>query len=334
MQQTINIAFSFDDKFADVFCVAACSAAKNTASNLAIYIVDCGISDENKEKILRLREKCPSITGVKIGAPKRIDVLEKFHMASHFSPAVFYRLAIPKVFPELERVIYVDCDVVVDGDIVELWREDLASRPFGAIEEEGNFFNPKMRMQKVKTLSMPAENHYYNSGVLLIDCSKFEESRIFERVIECVRCTKIFLPCTEQDAMNICLKNDEHMPLSPRYNFCPSAPLARKTFRRNRNVVIVHYSMCKPWLTNERILAALYSIGMFRYSTSFLLKFWQYANEFGFKRTHGKSVSYTFLFLYKRIFQPIERFVSEKIRDNVLDFFRKHFRNKASCRIK
>jgi lipopolysaccharide biosynthesis glycosyltransferase len=323
MAETINIAYVFDDKFSDKFSVAAYSAAINATATVAIHIVDCGISNGNKCKILELSGKCKNIASIEFGTPERVETLEKFPMAAHFSSAVFYRLAIPKIFPDLKRVIYMDCDTIVDGDIATLWNEDLKGHPFGAVEEDDNFFYWKTRGAMRQRLGLSNEKRYYISGVLLIDCAEFERSKIFERVINQVKTTDVHLVCPEQDAMNVCLENGEHMPLSPVYNFCPSTPLANKCLKKNPNIVIIHYSMCKAWKTNKRLMEVLNAIGLFRYSTAILLKFWKYADDVGFEGPAEGSISYSLHFLYKRTLQPLERFVSEKIRDNFLNFIKK-----------
>ncbi|MDR1233112.1 MAG: glycosyltransferase family 8 protein [Puniceicoccales bacterium] len=314
MTETINVAFVFDDKFSDLFRVAVYSIAKNTKSNLAIYVVDCGISEINRGKVLQMQEKCENILSVKIGIPERIDVLENFPTEARFNSVVFYRLAIPKVFPELDRVVYLDCDIVAIGDIFELWNEDLNGRPFGAVEEDGNFSDEKIRADKLAYLKFPEENRYYNSGVLLIDSKKFEESKIFERVIEQVKQTKIFFPCPEQDAMNICLRNDEHLPLHPKYNFIPFASLSKKCFAAiGKNVVFIEYACVKPWEMNRTMVKLFHCLGLCRYSTFMLLKFWHYADQLGDVNPSNKNPLSTLKFFYKRLLQPMERFFSKVI---------------------
>ncbi|MDR2776508.1 MAG: glycosyltransferase family 8 protein [Puniceicoccales bacterium] len=314
MIETIDIAFVFDDKFSDLFRVAAYSIAQNTKANLTIYVIDCGISEINREKVLQLKEKCENILSIKIGMPERVDVLENFPTEERFNSVVFYRLAIPKVFPELSRVIYLDCDIVAVGDISELWNEDLNDCPFGAVEEDGNFSDEKIRADKLAYLKFPEENRYYNSGVLLIDSQKFEESQIFERVIEQVKQTKIFFPCPEQDAMNICLRNDEHLSLHPKYNFIPFASLSKKCFASiGENVVLIEYACVKPWEMNRPTVKLFHYLGLCRYSTFMLLKFWHYADQLGDVSPSNKNPFPTLKFFYKRLFQPIGRFFSKAI---------------------
>jgi lipopolysaccharide biosynthesis glycosyltransferase len=63
------------------------------------------------------------------GIPERVEVLENFPTEARFNSVVFYRLALSKVFPELKRVIYLDCDIIALGDILKLWNEELNGHP-------------------------------------------------------------------------------------------------------------------------------------------------------------------------------------------------------------
>jgi lipopolysaccharide biosynthesis glycosyltransferase len=330
MGRTIDVAFVFDDRFSDLFRVAAYSIARNTKADVAIYVVDCGISKGNRANILRLADHCRRIKSIEFGIPRREQAVEDVPLPPHFSSAIFYRLAIPKVFPALERVIYLDCDVVVDGDIAGLWDEDLRGCPFGAVEEDGNFFNVGTRRRRRHRLGMGKCDAYYGSGTLLIDCRKFEESRIFERVIEWIGHTNICLPCPEQDAMNLCLRGDEHRPLSPKYGFTPCAPLAESCLRKIRKPIVIHYSCFKPWTASRATVEFFHCLGLFRRRTTLFLKFWEYADGVGFGSNGRGAVMATLKVFWKLAFQPIERFVAERIRDNFLFFWKKYRRNRES----
>ncbi|MDR3144066.1 MAG: glycosyltransferase family 8 protein [Puniceicoccales bacterium] len=319
----VNIAFSFDDKFHDIFKVAVHSIAKNTASDLSIYVVDCGISDAHRRRIAEFISHYGNILSLKFGLPKRVDAIERLPIPENFSSAIFYRLAIPKIFPDLKRVIYLDCDIIAGGDIADLWNEDLGNCAFGAIEEDENFFRHAERRTNSEKLGMPDGDFYYSSGVLLIDCCKFEKSDIFGRVIDLISRTKIRLHCPEQDAMNMCLRSDEHRALSPKYNFMPYAPLAKSCLKKIRNPTLVHLSCFKPWHLNGRLVKAFHSLGFFKYSAGFSVKFWQYAGEIGVKACADGNVWATLKFFHKRTFQPLERAISKGLRDNFLNLLRK-----------
>jgi lipopolysaccharide biosynthesis glycosyltransferase len=249
---------------------------------------------------------------VEFKVPERIEILENYAIPAHFSTAIFYRLAIPKMFPELSRVIYLDCDTIAVGDISELWNEDFNGRPFGAVEEDGNFFSAKTKLRRMKEINFPENKHYYNSGVLLIDSKQFEKSQVFKRVIEFVKNTSLRLLSPEQDAMNLCLADDEHMALSPKYNFIPFASLSEECLRKVKSPTIMHYAGRKPWEMNKKVIGFAALCGMKKYHMSMMLKYWEYADYVDKKKFSNGNIFHTLKFFYKCFFQPIEKFISRK----------------------
>ncbi|MDR2603035.1 MAG: glycosyltransferase family 8 protein [Puniceicoccales bacterium] len=300
MGETIDIAFVFDDKFSDLFKVAIYSIAKNTKSSLAVHIIDCGISKENKGLIRKFMSDFKNISSIEFRLPERVEVLETYNIPVHFSTAIFYRLAIPKVFPELSRVIYLDCDTIAVGDIGELWNEDLKGRPFGAVEEVGNFIDPDAVWRKRMTLGLPMGRRYYNTGVLFFDCGKYQKSKIFERVVEFVKSTSISLMFPEQDAMNICLQNDEHLALSPKYNFMPFHTLSKRCLQVIKKPIVIHYAAVKVWKLNlnKILIRILYIFGMCKYSLGMILCFWQYSDRVDGEKFSSRSIIPTIKFLH------------------------------------
>ncbi|MDR1401742.1 MAG: glycosyltransferase family 8 protein [Puniceicoccales bacterium] len=323
----MNIAFVFDDKFCDLFKVAVYSIAKNTRARAAIHVVDCGIAEENKEQLRKFLSAFKNISSVEFRLPQRIDILEKFPMKSHFSSAIFYRLAIPKIFPELSRVIYLDCDTITTDDIANLWNEDLGSCAFGAVEEDVNFSDEKTKLRKMKEINLPKDNHYYNSGVLLIDTHKFESDKIFERVTGFLKNTSIYLSCPEQDAMNLCLADNEHMALSPAYNFMPFAPLAKGYRQNGGKVAIIHHASTKPWHMNKTVIKLFHLCGICRYSTEMFLQYWEYSDCVDKKKFSSGNIFPALKFFYKCLFQPIERHVVRKFCQFIRPQFKKPKRN-------
>ena len=313
MNQPINLCFVFDEKFADFFKVALLSIDSNTSSELAVYVVDCGISEKKLIELEQFVSTLENVVLLKFGRPKREQVFEDFSMEERFSSAVFYRLAIPKIFPELERVIYLDCDIIANDDIIKLWNEDLAGCPFGAVEEEGNLFSQSAHRKHKEKFNIPADHKYFNSGVLLIDCKKFEQSRVYERVLEAIKNADVPFIFPEQDAMNFCLNNDEHYSLSPKYNFCPFTPLAKDVLRKEKRLALIEFTCVKPWFFNRKLVRVFARLHICSYTVKFLLLFWKYSDQVDKERYQSKDISYTLKFFYKRLFQPVEKLFTGKL---------------------
>ncbi|MDR0742690.1 MAG: glycosyltransferase family 8 protein [Puniceicoccales bacterium] len=320
--ETINVAFVFDDKFFSLFKVATYSIAKNTKSNLAIYVIDCGISETHRTEIGKFQKQLPNVVDVFCKEPEKLEVFEECPIPGHFSSAVFYRLAIGKTFPHLTRVIYLDCDVIVDGDIKELWDVDLENRPFGALNDEINFFLSEDIERRKKQAGIPLERTYMSSGVLLIDLEKFENKRVLERVLRFVEHCEISLAYPEQDAMNICLDENEHLPINPRFNFTPFAPQAKRCFKNFDSPLIIHFSCGKPWTFNKKFINILDRLHLFNYEVGFIKKYWKYSDKIDEHAFSSNDMGLTTLFFYKRVFGKLEYFVAKKIRNKIIRGFR------------
>lgn len=328
MELPINTVFCCDDVYADKLAVAAYSLLRNTSSNVALYVVDCGISQKNEQLIQKLRLKCSNLIDVQFKSPERIACFEDFPVDPYFSSAIFYRLAIPQIFPSLKRAIYLDCDVIVDGDIAKLWETDLRGHPFSALNDEGNFLLSDDCIRRKIAAGIPENHIYMSSGALLIDSEKFEAAKILERVIAVIKAPHKKFACPEQDAMNICIRPDEYLPLDPRFNFTPFAQLATKRIKEGLVPVVIHYSCGKPWLFNRKLVAFFLRAKMYRYSLGFIKKYWEYSDELNEDGYAFRSVKPTLRFLYKRTFGPIEYFVAKKVRNGIVRFFKKLFCSK------
>ncbi|MDR1255543.1 MAG: glycosyltransferase family 8 protein [Puniceicoccales bacterium] len=314
----INIVFCCDDRFAGPLQVAALSAVLNTLSKIAIYVVDCGISQESQNALCTLKAKYGNVVDVIFRKPIREKFFEKFPMPAHFSSAVFYRLAIARTFPELERAIYMDCDVIVADDIGSLWHVDLGEHPFGAMHDEGNFFSSADMARRKARVGIPPECAYASSGVLLIDCRRFEQAKIYERVLQFIGERSEPLPCPEQEAMMLCLAPDEHLPIDPKFNFTPFSPLARRCLKKIKRPVIIHYSCYKPWVFNRKLVNWLYDFWLFRYSLWFIREYWMYSDQVDRFAFSSVSTKPTWHFAYKRIFGGIEHFIAKRIRNGLV----------------
>jgi len=94
---------------------------------------------------------------------------------SHVSKASFLRLLIPKVFPELERALYVDCDTLCFGSISELYNADFEKNYLIACK--GHSFSDK----QAKQLDLP---YYVNSGVLLFNIPLMNKDDYFKQILD------------------------------------------------------------------------------------------------------------------------------------------------------
>ena len=94
---------------------------------------------------------------------------------THVSKACFLRLVIPKVFPELERALYIDFDTLCLGDISEFYNTDFENNYLMACR--GHLYSDKQAAQ----LGLP---YYINSGVLLFNIPLMNKDNYFQQILD------------------------------------------------------------------------------------------------------------------------------------------------------
>lgn len=138
------------------------------------------------------------------------------------SRVMWHRLALPAVLPDVARVLYLDCDVLVRRSLAPLWELDLGGCAVGAVT---NVFPPYL-VHRPDALEMPRDA-YFNSGVLLLDLDAWRARGESERIAAIVRTERERIVFPDQDALNLALWRDR-LPLHPRWN-CQNAILSFHT---------------------------------------------------------------------------------------------------------
>ena len=142
----------------------------NTKSPVCVHILhDETLNDDNRSKFIELTEKFGQEinfidTGEHIGK-FRVDVDK---LTGKFSRGSLFRLFIQDLLP-VDKVIYLDCDVVVELDIKELWDIDLSDCKIGAVLEDENCSKRKRFFCRYTGIDI---KKYFNSGVIIFDLKK------------------------------------------------------------------------------------------------------------------------------------------------------------------
>jgi len=173
MNDIIHIAYCLDDGYAEPTCVSMASMLANTKSKLHFHIISNRLSDENKAKLSSLSERFPhgqwNFYGFKFDD-------KMFILPDHLTVETYYRFFLPTILPELEKIIYIDGDTVVAGEIAELWNEDLKGKVAGVVSDAINTY------KRSKILDLKYDWNYFNAGILLLDLKKFSELYTLENL--------------------------------------------------------------------------------------------------------------------------------------------------------
>ena len=192
----INICFASDNNYVQHCAAAISSILVNNKSQrkYSFHILDGGITPKNKEKLLSLRNLCDF--DMQFYDMSKIDCSELPLNREYISIVTYYRLFLLDILPQnLDKIIYLDCDLVVEKDLAELWEEDIDNYIAGVVEDEGS-------ITQSERLRLPKENNYFNAGVIVFNLKNLKEFGYKEKCFEYYRKNKDIIILQDQDILN------------------------------------------------------------------------------------------------------------------------------------
>lgn len=128
--------------------------------------------------------------------------------------AACYRLLLPRLLPDVSKVLYLDADIIVLDRVLPLWEIDMDGCCVAATT------NPLYRLmeQRVKTkLGLPDRRAYFNSGVLLLDLDTLRTQGLDSELVDWAAEHRDSIAWPDQDVLNAVLWR-YRLPLHPRWN--------------------------------------------------------------------------------------------------------------------
>jgi lipopolysaccharide biosynthesis glycosyltransferase len=242
----MDIAIAFDQTFLTPFYVLITSILyNNSESEINFHVIATDVPQDEKDQISAYikKHKC-CITYYDVD-PEQLSIT-KFPQTTVYPISTYYRLLFPYlVNSSIQKLLYLDTDIVVIKDLKELFQTDLGAFPVGAVAEP--FAPPR------PDLGIYKQGSYINSGVLLINLPQWLRNNITERTKDFIIEHQDKLIWLDQDALNAVLKNN-YYSLNHKYNLTSefvsrSMPLQElKQFVKNK--VIIHFTsgyVKKPW---------------------------------------------------------------------------------------
>ena len=252
--RTIPIFLSSDDKFTPFLAVTISSICYNTKHFINFYILDSNIKKFNKIRINNLTKKFKNcnIEFIKIDTEKYFS---NFKINKQWNINTYFRFLIPELKQNIQKAIYLDCDIVVLDDIVQLYEENLENKIIGAIPEYHYTVSAVLNTVKNKC-DINCNHKYFNAGVMLIDCDKWRQNSVTTKLFEIEKKYRDKLTFLDQDVLNKCFEHN-YMELNIKYNIMHSSDddiekfninLQNAIKNINDNIVIRHVvGITKPW---------------------------------------------------------------------------------------
>jgi lipopolysaccharide biosynthesis glycosyltransferase len=172
---------------------------------------------------------------------------------------LYYRMYLGEALPdEIHRVIFLDADVLVEGDLAELWQSPFEGKTVQAVADAYAAKSHLPRLGKIHSEGRPlftGSTPYFNAGVLLVDLERWRREDVGTRAAAFLWNHGYDLASRDQDALN-CALVGRWKPLSIAWNF-HELPKALREWKAEtsgeelrqaiRSPKIIHFIGCKPW---------------------------------------------------------------------------------------
>lgn len=258
----VPIFFAVDDNYIPMLSVAIKSMLDNASKSYKylIKVLNTGIREENKQKLYVYNSNNAEIEFVDV-SQHMIALVDKLHTRDYYSKSTYFRLFIPKMFPQYNKALYLDADIVVTGDISKFYNTFIAGNLIGAVPDEVVQITPIFVDYVEKCLGVPV-NKYFNAGILIMNLKQLRNINFEEKFINLLS-KYAFRVAQDQDYLNVICKNkvwylNETWDKMPLQHGCCDV----------KKLNIIHYNMGrKPWHADDVLFGDV---------------FWKYAKETNF----------------------------------------------------
>ena len=176
----INVLYCFDSRFSKLATVSIYSLLKNKHDTTHINPVLYGCTPHIcKRKIQKVIDKFPHAKIIWRTIRYNENPFRK-HDFSRWSPVIFYRLFACDIFPELNKILYLDSDTIICSDLTELYNTNISDYAMGAVRDMAPIYDknhPNGRYVYDFAHKYLNDDPYYNSGVLLINAKNMRKKQ-------------------------------------------------------------------------------------------------------------------------------------------------------------
>ncbi len=243
-----NICFNADNNYTEQIGVAIASILKNSEKDekFNFFVLDGGFSDKSKKEIQSLSSiKDFKITYIKMNKEefKNCPLLKDYNPDfKHFHVPIsgYFRFKMGSIFSELDKILYLDCDLLVLGSLKELYNTDVGEYYTAMVPDVES-------ENEAERLDLPV---YCNAGVMLINLKKWRKDKIEEKLFDYAQNNKEKILWQDQDVLNVVLKDGiKTLPRKWNFQFFQYDPSRYQgLYEKYHEFSILHFAgRFKPW---------------------------------------------------------------------------------------
>ena len=242
-KQVLPIFFAVDDGYMPFLAVTLQSLVDNSSQEYyyLIKILYTNISEENKEKIKKYERENVNIEFVDlnyyIGTIK-----DKLYTRDYYSKTTYFRLFIPNLYPQYNKALYLDCDIVLLRDVAELFNIDMGDNLVGGAPDDVIQTYEVFQEYVEKVVGVADYRNYFNAGVLLMNLDELRRYNFQEKFLYSLDKIK-FSVAQDQDYLNRLCKGRVKI-IDKTWNRMPISNIEVD----EKDLKLIHYNLAfKPW---------------------------------------------------------------------------------------
>jgi lipopolysaccharide biosynthesis glycosyltransferase len=245
----IHVVTAVNDRFAEPLAVMLYSLLENKVSTnpVIIYIINSQISEENKSALSNTVKRFNAEIKYLTIDPTLYD---DFVLNQHLTQETYHRISIPDLLEKnIEKVIYLDSDMIIKEDITEIWDIDIDHYFLSAVIDAWQ----GVKRLRHADLSIPEESDYFNAGVLVLNLKKWREHNITNQIIDFMKKNQNIIRYPSQDPMNAIL-HDKWLQLDEKWNYQSKRLYFFPELRIEPAVIHYTGNDSKPWWSSKHPL--------------------------------------------------------------------------------
>lgn len=292
------IVLASDNRYVQHCAVVITSIIENNINeDVVFYILTEGIDENNKEKLHSVEKKYGKTIFIRIVPSDIVKGLPMpSYMSDHISIATYYRLFAASLLPDtLDKIIYLDSDIVVRQRISDLWNIEMGDSPLAAVYQANEWADNNGTWER---LNISREDGYFNAGVLMINLKYWREQNVQKKLLNYIEKYYEKIHSHDQDTLNAVL-GSKTISLNCKWNLLPFffEDYTRYSFPQKANLELINDAIKNPAIVHFVYKPKPWEAGC---SNPFRSEYYKYLSltpwrGYHHKRDLRKSIKYRFL---------------------------------------
>ena len=241
--EVIPIFFAVDDVYSPFLAVTLQSLTENASKNYyySIKILYTNMQEENKKKLAKYESENVKIEFVDLNYYIQ-KIQDKLYTRDYYTNTTYFRLFIPSLYPQYDKAIYLDGDIVVLGDISELYNINMGDNLIAAAPDDVIQNTKVFQEYAEKVVGVADYRNYFNAGVLLMNLDELRKFDFLDKFLYLLETVK-FSVAQDQDYLNrLCKGRTKIISIAWDRMPMPTDKIL------DDEIKLIHYNLAyKPW---------------------------------------------------------------------------------------